>query len=137
MKSRDIPCPLENDPDNFKLGKVSITLNVMVIFIIIIVKVAYIVAENKRRCEINLDLLAKFYIDLDIVTNHATDKLPSDAYVDPKLPYTQTGGLPTCLQLKKGVPVMLTVNSSTKRYKENGITFFLYYKGWTTKNALK
>ena len=83
MKSRDIPCPLENDPDNFKLGKVSITLNVMVIFIIIIVKVAYIVAENKRRCEINLDLLAKFYIDLDIVTNHATDKLPSDAYVDP------------------------------------------------------
>lgn len=54
----------------------------------------------------------------------AKDKIPGGAYVDPKLPYTQTGGLPTCLQLKKGVPVMLTVNSSTKRYKENGNSFF-------------
>ena len=32
------------------------------------------------------------------------------------------GGLPTSLQLKKWVPVMITVNSVTKRYKENGKT---------------
>ena len=29
------------------------------------------------------------------------------------------GNLPTSLQLKKLVPVMITVNSATKRYKEN------------------
>ena len=40
--------------------------------------------------------------------------------IDPNPTYTNTAGLPITLQLKKGVPVMITVNSSTKRYKENG-----------------
>ena len=64
--------------------------------------------------------------------------MPADTYLDQKLPYTQTGnaicnyvffigghiiikgGLATTLHLKKWVPVMITVNSNVKRYKENG-----------------
>jgi hypothetical protein len=38
------------------------------------------------------------------------------------------GGLPTTLQLKRLVPVMITVNSATKRYKENGKTSVLVYQ---------
>ena len=56
-----------------------------------IFKVAYIVAENKRRSEINLEFLNKFYTEHQIETHQATDNLPHDAYLDPKLPYTQTG----------------------------------------------
>lgn len=54
-------------------------------------KIAYIVAENKRRKEINEELLVKFYVDQEVVTIPATDKLPPDAYVDQNLPYTLTG----------------------------------------------
>ena len=56
-------------------------------------KVAYIVAENKRRNEINEDLLAKLYIDQEVVTIHAIDRMPADTYLDQKLPYTQTGNV--------------------------------------------
>ena len=58
-----------------------------------------------------------------------------------KVAYTQTGrnalidrrifvsfflaGLPSSLQLKKFVPIMITVNSTTKRYKENGMTIMI------------
>ena len=49
------------------------------------------IAENKRREDINLKLLTKFYTEQDIITNAAVDKFPSGAYLDPKLPYTQTG----------------------------------------------
>jgi len=85
---------------------------------------------------VNLQLLNKFYEGNPIVTNEASDRIPSEAYIDPKIAYTQTGmntiheqgifvtligGLPTSLQLKKWVPVMITVNSTTKRYKENGM----------------
>ena len=31
-------------------------------------KIAYIVAENKRRKEINEELLGKFYVDQEVVT---------------------------------------------------------------------
>ena len=54
-------------------------------------KIAYIVAENKRRNEINEELLRRFYIDQEIVTIRAADKLPTDAYLDETLPYTRTG----------------------------------------------
>jgi hypothetical protein len=54
-------------------------------------KVAYIVASNKKREEVNLELLRKFYIEQDGVTVTATDKFPSEAYLDKNLPYTQTG----------------------------------------------
>jgi hypothetical protein len=54
-------------------------------------KVAYIVAQNQRREEVNLELLNKFYKDHPIVKNDATDRIPSEAYIDPKLAYTQTG----------------------------------------------
>lgn len=110
--------------------------------LIIFFKVAYIVGENRRRAEINVNLLNKFYTDQEAVAIQAKDNLPADAYVDPNLPYTQTGyeyismfsfinmklifilgGLPTTLELKKWVPVMLTVNSTVKRYKENGFNF--------------
>ena len=89
----------------------------------------------------NLQLLNKFYEGHQIVTNDASDKIPSEAYINPKLAYTQTGmntiheqennfvtllgGLPTSLQLKKWVPIMITVNSTTKRYKENGMTILI------------
>ena len=89
----------------------------------------------------NLQLLNKFYEEHQIVTNLATDRKPLEAYIDPKLAYTQTGmnsklqqgdnfvfflgGLPSSLQLKKFVPVMITVNSTTKRYKENGMTVLI------------
>ena len=55
------------------------------------IKVAYIVGENRRRAEINVNLLNKFYTDQEAVTIQAKDNLPADAYVDPNLPYTQTG----------------------------------------------
>lgn len=103
INSRNIDCPLAKDPENFKKGKV-----------------AYIVAENKRRAEINQTLLNQFYEDQQVVKNDSFDQLANDVYLDPKLPYTQTAGLPTCLELKKFVPVMITVNSKVKRYKENG-----------------
>lgn len=38
-----------------------------------------------------MELLRKFYIDQDSVTVTATDKFPSEAYLDKNLPYTQTG----------------------------------------------
>jgi hypothetical protein len=38
-----------------------------------------------------LEFLRKFYTEQNIVTNPAADKFPSDAYLDPKLPYTKTG----------------------------------------------
>ena len=56
-------------------------------------KVAYIVAGNKRRLEINLELLRKFYKEQDVVIHPAADIIPIDAHLDPDLPYTQTGGL--------------------------------------------
>jgi hypothetical protein len=52
-------------------------------------KVAYIVAGNKRRLEINLELLRKFYKEQDVVIHPAADIIPIDAHLD----YTQTGGL--------------------------------------------
>ena len=51
----------------------------------------HIVAENKRRQDINEELLGRFYIDQDVVTIRSTDKLPADAYLDENLPYTRTG----------------------------------------------
>ena len=39
----------------------------------------------------NLQLLNKFYEEHQIVTNLATDRKPLEAYIDPKLAYTQTG----------------------------------------------
>ena len=54
-------------------------------------QIAYIVAENKRRQDINEELLGRFYIDQDVVTIRSTDKLPADAYLDENLPYTRTG----------------------------------------------
>ena len=39
----------------------------------------------------NLQLLNKFYEEYQIITNEASDRIPSEAYIDPKLPYTQTG----------------------------------------------
>ena len=109
IASRDIECPLAKDPENFKKGKV-----------------AYIVAENKQRAEINKTLLTQFYVEQDLVKNVAMDQMAKDVFVDPSLPYTQTGGLPTCLELKKFVPVMITVNSSNKKYKENGAYGLMY-----------
>ena len=103
LTSRDIDCPLAEDPENFKQGKV-----------------AYIVAENKRREQINKKLLYQFYVEQNPIRNVAKDQMAKDVFVDPSLPYTQTGGLPSCLELKKFVPVMITVNSSCRRYKENG-----------------
>ena len=41
--------------------------------------------------EVNLQLLNKFYEGNPIVTNEASDRIPSEAYIDPKIAYTQTG----------------------------------------------
>ena len=112
-------------------------------------KIAYIVAENKRRNEINEELLRRFYTNQEIITIRAADKLPADAYLDETLPYTRTGsnyivflhlfieigkilfkgGLPTVLKLKKLIPIMITVNSTIKRYKENGKCSMQYTSG--------
>ena len=92
LKSRDIPCELENDPENFKQGKVNY-ITCVIYFYTNMFKVAYIVAGNKRRNDINLEFLRKFYKEQDVVTHPANDKLPIDAHLNPDLPYTQTGGL--------------------------------------------
>ena len=42
-------------------------------------------------------------------------------YIDESLPYTQTGNLAHTLKIKRKCPIMLTINSSTRIFKENGI----------------
>ena len=37
------------------------------------------------------------------------------------VPYTTTGQLPSVLHMKKGAPIIITSNSKTRRYKEDGI----------------
>ena len=51
----------------------------------------------------------------------AEDVIHGEGYIDPNIPYTQTANLPSVLNLKLNIPVMITVNSTTKRFKENGI----------------
>ena len=62
-------------------------------------------ADNKRRENINNELVRKFYPEEELVEHHSKDSIPGEnVYIDEKLPYTKTGNLTHTLALKKKVP---------------------------------
>ena len=79
-------------------------------------------ADNKRRENINNQLVRKFYPEEELFEHHARDNIPGEnIFIDQKLPYTKTGNLAHTLALKKKVPIMLTINSTNSLFKQNGI----------------
>ena len=108
LKSRVQPCPLEDENEKFKDGSLSI-----------------IVSTNTKKDFINSEKLSsllpreKEYVcnSNDRVTNLPTRKLSTKAKTNP----SKTGNLQTELRLKIGAPVLITVNHSKKKYKEDGI----------------
>ena len=97
LKSRDVPCDLENDFESWKMGEI-----------------LYIVKDNKKREEINMRKLKEFKPDESIFCSEAKDTaLDSDreANISNDVPYTQTGYLPKSISVKRESPVMLTQNA--------------------------
>ena len=77
LKSRDVPCDLENDFESWKMGEI-----------------LYIVKDNKKREEINMRKLSEFKPNESIFCSEAKDTaLDSDreANLSNDVPYTQTG----------------------------------------------
>ena len=100
--------PTEDDNEAFKTGKVSI-----------------IVTTNKKRETINKDKLDTLLPGVQSVICSSKDE-PTNVSNAPELPedlnYTETGNLQKTLRLKLGCPVMLTVNHTKAKYREDGIT---------------
>ena len=100
--------PTEDDNEAFKSGKVSI-----------------IVTTNKKRETINNDKLDRLLPGVQSVICSSKDE-PTNVSNAPELPenlnYTETGNLQKTLRLKLGCPVMLTVNHTKAKYREDGIT---------------
>ena len=98
LKSRcDIPCPYEENHDNFKNG------NLMVLCL-----------ENSTIKEINEDYLNRLNQESKIYTFKATDRFAhlSEPVGEIDINYTNCGNLASTLQLKLDCPVMLTKNIS-------------------------
>ena len=108
LRSRIQPCPAEYDNENFKNGDLSI-----------------IVTTNKKKDHINNQKISYLLPDeteytcnsIDRVTNLPDRKLSEKLKVNP----SKTGNLPTELRLRIGSPVLITVNHSKKKYKEDGL----------------
>ena len=87
-------------------------------------RLSIITATNKRREEINMEKLRellpeeKEYVCLsqDKTTNRKTH-IPLPGTVS----YSKTQGMMSNLIIRKGAPVMLTLNDKTARYKEDGL----------------
>ena len=107
LKSRDIPCLLENDEESWKFGEV-----------------LYIVKDNKTREEINPRKLFEFKPTASVFTSDAKDiSIDSDreANLCSDIPYTQTGYLSKSISVKINAPIMLTQNHSKRIFREDGI----------------
>ena len=109
FKSRIIECPSEMQNENFKSGKLSI-----------------IVTTNAKKDLINREKLEKLLPNEPVFECNSIDRsvnLP----VENKLPECfkrnagKTGNLETQLRLKVGAPVVITVNHSKRKYREDGI----------------
>ena len=99
--------PKENDNEAFKTGKISV-----------------IVTNNKKREKINLEKLEKLLPDNDTVFCKSQDQsmnVSNPPELTDDLNYTVTGNLQKSLKLKVGAPIMLTVNHSKPRYREDGV----------------
>ena len=107
FKSRVLETDLENHNENFKTGKLAI-----------------VVTTNVHRDEINNDKLEKLLPNERTYVCNSTDRSLSVVEVpkiSKKVPYTQTGSLPSELRIKIGAPVIITTNHKVKRFKEDGI----------------
>ena len=108
LKSRDVECDLENDFHSWKNGEI-----------------LYIVKDNKKREEINMQKLAEFEPGQPIFCSDAKDTaIDSDqkSNISKDIPYTQTGYIPSAISVKKNSPIMLTQNHSNRRFREDGIS---------------
>ena len=107
MNNRVKPCPSEDNLQLYQQGKFSI-----------------IVANNEDRKRINFEKLEKLIPNEDpviIVSNDQATNVMNPPPLQKNLPLTQTGQLEREFTFKKGAPVMVTSNSQTAKYKQNGI----------------
>ena len=107
FKSRVIPTDLENTNENFKTGKISI-----------------VVTTNRKREEVNLEKLNSLIPDERTYKCESSDRALNISKTRPlrkDLSTSETGQLPTNLQIKKGAPVLITANHHKAIYKEDGI----------------
>ena len=108
LKSRILPCPEENQNENFKNGKLSI-----------------IVTTNRKKDHINNNKLSQLLPDereflcnsVDRATNVPNRKLPKKMGENPG----KTANLQNQLRLRKGAPVFITSNHPKRKYKEDGL----------------
>ena len=134
MESHVTTSPNQNNNENYARGKLLI-----------------IVTTNADKTRINTDLLNSLLPNEKSFVVSSVDKatnINNPPPLDSKLPMTQTGQLESQVVLKKGMylyfplfyvclyldivgaPVMLTSNSSVKKYKLNGVCikfFFIYF----------
>ena len=99
--------PRENDNESFKSGAVSI-----------------IVTTNKKRERINnekLDNLLPNAPSFICSSRDQSTNLSNPPELPSNLNYTETGNLEKSLRVKVGAPIMLTVNNSKSKYREDGI----------------
>lgn len=87
-------------------------------------KIAIITTTNEKREEINLHKLRKLLPYEDEFICLAKDKITNRKNYIPipdSVSYTKTHGMIKNLVIRKGAPVMVTVNHKVARYKEDGI----------------
>ena len=101
------PCPSTDENENFKTGKTSI-----------------IVTTNEKRKGINREKIEKLLPYEATVILSATDRstnISTPPQLTDDINYTNTGNLAKSLILKVGAPIILTVNHTKAKYREDGI----------------
>ena len=88
-------------------------------------EILYIVADNKKREEINRRKLEEFEPLQASYTSTATDvtlEFDRQVPIPANTPYTKTGYIPTSISVKQNAPIMLTQNHSNRKLREEGIS---------------
>ena len=99
--------PNENNNELYKTGQMSIIVN-----------------TNARREKINnekLDLLLPDNPEYVCESRDQSTNISNPPELGDDLNYTKTGNLQKSLRLKVGAPIMITVNSSKSKYREDGV----------------
>ena len=99
--------PNENNNELFKNSQMSI-----------------IVTTNKKRERINNEKLEKLLPDCQEYICNSKDQstnISNPPELSENLNYTQTGNLQKTLRLREGAPIMITVNHSKAKYRQDGI----------------
>ena len=99
--------PRENDNEAFKSGQISV-----------------IVTTNKKREKINQQKLDCLLPHNPLVICNSKDQstnISNPPELTDNLNYTVTGNLQKHLKLKVGAPIMITVNNTKSKYREDGI----------------